>query len=25
MAYSKNALLMDAFGEALSQKMIEYT
>lgn len=25
MAYSRNVLLMDAFGEALSQKMIEYT
>lgn len=25
MTYARNVLLMDAFGEALSQKMIEYT
>ncbi|CAM3010998.1 MULTISPECIES: heat-inducible transcriptional repressor HrcA [Leuconostoc] len=25
MSYARNVLLMDAFGEALSQKMIEYT
>ena len=25
MPYARNVLLMDAFGEALSQKMLEYT